>query len=74
MASLAITLTKIFHIDLVDGVKPVLKKACNVPFQHESLFKNGLQNMVQDGVLEACGRSYWEAPTFVAPKKDNRVI
>ena len=29
--------------------------------------------MVKDGVLEPCGQSHWAAPTFVVPKKDNRV-
>ena len=62
-----------FHIDLVDGAEPVFKKAYHVPFQRESLFKNELQNMVSDGVLEPCGPSIWAAPTFVVPKKDNRV-
>ena len=62
-----------FHIDLVDNAKPVFKKAYHVPFQRESLFKNELQNLVNDGVLEPCGPSAWAAPTFVVPKKDNRV-
>ena len=64
---------KNFHIDLIDGTKPVFKKAYHVPFQREFLFKDELQNMVQDGVLEPCGRSHWEASTFVVPKKDNKV-
>ena len=64
---------KKFHIDLVEGAKPVFKKAYHVPFQRESLFKNELQNMVRDGVLEPCGRSHSAAPTFVVSKKDNRV-
>ena len=51
----------------------MFKKAYHVPFQRESLFKDELQNMVNDGILEPCGRSHWAAPTFVVPKKDNRV-
>ena len=62
-----------FHIDLVEESKPMFKKAYHVPFQRESLFKDELQNMVKDGVLEPCGRSHWVAPTFVVPKKVNRV-
>ena len=63
-----------FHIDLVEGAKPVFKKAYHVPFQWESLFKGELQNMVKDGALGPCGRSHWVvAPTFFVPKKDNRV-
>ena len=64
---------KKFHIYLVDKTKPVFKKAYHVPFQRESIFKNELQNMVEDGVLKLCGKSAWAAPTFVVPKKDNQV-
>ena len=64
---------KKFHIDLVEGAKPVFKKSYHVPFQRESLFKDELQNMVNDGILEPCGRSHWAAQTIVVPKKDNRV-
>ena len=62
---------KKFHIDLVDGAKPVFKKVYHVPFQREYHFKNELQNMMEGGVLEPCGPSAWDAPTFVVPKKDN---
>ena len=62
-----------FHIDLVDDAKLVFKKACHVPFHRESLFKNKLQNIVKDGILEPYGPSAWVAPTFVMLKKDMRV-
>ena len=62
-----------FHIDLVEDAQPVFKKTYHVPFHRESLFKNELQNLIKDGVLETCGTSAWAAPTFVVPKKDNRV-
>ena len=62
-----------FHIALVKGAKPVFKKAYHLLFQHKSLFKDKLQNMVKNGVLEPCGRSHWETLTFVVLKKDNRV-
>ena len=48
---------KKFHIDLIDGAEPIFKKAYHVPFHRESIFKNELQNMVSDGVLEPCGPS-----------------
>ena len=70
---LGIFLDEKFHTDLVDDAKPVFKKAYHIPFQRESLFKNELQNIVANGVLEPCGQSAWAAPTFVVPKKDNRV-
>ena len=62
-----------FHINLVDNnIIPIFKKAFHVPFQRESIFKNELQNMVADTVLEPCGCSLW-ASLFV-PKKNNRVL
>ena len=64
---------KKFHIDSVDGVKLVFKKAYHVTFQRELLFKNKLQNMGWDGVLKPCERSKWAPPTFVVPEKDNRI-
>ena len=64
---------KKLHINLVDDAKPMFKKAYYVPFQRESLFKNELQNMVEDRVLEPCGPSALAAPNCVVPKKDNGV-
>ena len=66
-------LDKKFYINLVDGAKPVFKKAYHIPFQVESLFNYELQNILRDGVLEPCRRFQWVAPTFVVPKKDIRV-
>ena len=62
-----------FHIDFVEGSKPMFKKAYHVLFQRESLFKDEIQNVVKDGILEPCGQLHLAAPTFVVPKKDNRV-
>ena len=62
-----------FHLDLVDGAKPVYRHAHNVPYRHGSLFKCELDNLVRDRVLEKCGRSSWASPTCIVPKKDQHV-
>ena len=44
-----------------------------VPVVHHDLFKQELQRLVDEGVLERCGASPFAAPTFIIPKKDGRI-
>ena len=62
-----------FHLELVEGAKPVFKRAYSVPYKHETVFKKELDSLVADGVLEQCGRSSWAFPTFIIPKSDQTV-
>ena len=48
-----------FHLELVEGAKPVFKRAYSVPYKHKTVFKKELDSLVADGVLEKCGRSSW---------------
>ena len=49
-----------FHLDLVEGAKPVFKRAYSVSYKHKTVFKKELDSLVADGVLEKCGRSSWD--------------
>ena len=63
-----------FHLTLKDDWKPFWQKAYPVPFAREKLFKEELQALVNDGVLEKVTTgSRFCSPTFVVPKKDGRI-
>ena len=61
------------HIQLKPGVKPIHKHAYPVSFKREELFKRELEHLVREGVLRECGPTQWGFPTFIVPKKDDRV-
>jgi transposase InsO family protein len=61
------------HIDLKPGSVPVASRPYPVPKHHEAVFKQELQRLCDIGVLEKTGAAEWLSPTFVIPKKDNRV-
>ena len=64
---------KKLHFELIDNAKPFHSRPYTVPFHHRELFKNELDRLVKIGVLVKCGASEWLAPTFIVPKKDNKV-
>ena len=53
------------HLELVQGAQPFCKKAYSVAHANEKLFKDELDNLCKDGVLEKCGPSEWGSPTFI---------
>ena len=52
---------------------PTQSRPYRVPFIHRELFKEELNKLINQGVLEKAERSVWSAPTFLIPKKDGRV-
>ena len=64
---------KKLHFELVEGATPVHSRPYSVPFHQRQVFKDELDRLVTIGVLEPCGASEWLAPTFIIPKKDNKV-
>ena len=61
------------ELQLIDGAKPVFRKAYTVPHAYRTQFQIELYHLVKIGVLGPCGPSYWAFPTFIIPKKDMRI-
>jgi hypothetical protein len=61
------------HLDLDATVQSVASRACAVPERHKRIFKQELDCLVQEGVLEPDTQSTWIAGTFIIPQKDGRV-
>jgi hypothetical protein len=64
---------KKIHLNLDPTVPSVASRAYAVPERHKSIFKQELDCLVQEGVLEPGAQSAWIAGTFIIPKKDGRV-
>jgi hypothetical protein len=54
-------------------VPSVASHADTVPERHKRIFKQELDCLIQEGVLEPGTQSAWIAGTFIIPKKDGRV-
>ena len=60
-------------IKLKPGSKPHWRKPYSVPFARREAFRRELDSLIRDGVLVWIGPSAWGFPSFIIPKKDNRV-
>jgi hypothetical protein len=61
------------HLNLDPTVLSVASRAYAVPERHKRIFKQELDHLVQEGVLEPGTQSAWIAGTFIIPKKDGCV-
>jgi Reverse transcriptase (RNA-dependent DNA polymerase) len=64
---------KKIHPDLDPTVPSVASCAYTVPERHKCIFKQELDHLNQEGVLEPCTWSAWIAGAFIIPKKDGCV-
>jgi hypothetical protein len=72
-ATLGVYPHKKVHIDIDPNAKPVHSRPCPVPQIHLKTFKKELSHLVKIGVLAAQQESEWASPSFIIPKKDNKV-
>ena len=61
------------HLEIDPSVSPTCTRAYPIPHAHLKVFRDELDRLVSIGVLEQSSRSEWISPTFIMPKKDNRV-
>ena len=61
------------EFELVDGAQPHSQRHYPVPHLYKETFKKELDRLEKLGVLERVQQSEWGSPTFIVPKKDNKV-
>jgi hypothetical protein len=71
--TLGVYLHKKVHNDIDPNAKPVHSRPYPVPWIHLKTFKKELDHLVKIGVLAAQQESEWVSPSFIIPKKDDRV-
>ncbi|MCG8048838.1 MAG: RNA-directed DNA polymerase, partial [Candidatus Thiodiazotropha taylori] len=60
------------HID-VQNAKPVKKIPYRIPLAKRKIAEQEIQKMVEDGIIEKCPRSAWNAPVVMVTKPDNSI-
>ena len=65
--------TEPVDFELIDGAQPHSQRHYPVPHLYKETFKKELDRLVKLGVLERVQQSEWGSPTFIVPKKDNKV-
>jgi hypothetical protein len=58
---------------MLPDAQPKHARAYAIPRIHVATFKKELKHLVKIGVLSHTGASKWGSPTFIIPKKDDRV-
>ena len=61
------------HLEVENGARPTHAKPYSIPHTQMDLFKEELMRLVKIGVLRPIGATQWASPTFIRPKKDNRI-
>lgn len=61
------------NFELIEGATPHSQRHYPVPHLYKSTFKKELDRLEKLGVLERVQQSEWGSPTFIVPKKDNKV-
>jgi hypothetical protein len=61
------------HLNVDLDAKPVYTRPYSVAHNHRELFRQELDRLVGEGVVDPCGATDWASPTFITPKKDGRV-
>ena len=61
------------HLDLKPGSKPHHARPHPVLLKQTKLFQDEAAHLAKEGALAPCGATEHAHPTFVVPKKDNRV-
>lgn len=65
---------KQFTIELTPDAKPLFQRPYPIPFRHEQVHTEEINEMINDGIPRRRHRgSKWCSPSFPTPKKDNRV-
>lgn len=61
------------HLNIKPNAQLRKSRPNKVPYAHQEVFRKELDCLVQQGVLSPTTQSIWTTPTFIIPKKDERV-
>jgi transposase InsO family protein len=62
-----------YHIPMKPNATPYYQKPFPIPLIHQATLKKEIERLISLGVLERDTHSPWGAPTFIIPKKNERV-